>query len=1141
MRTLDITKTTKRLSALALGLGASMGITAAAAQSFTPPAAATYSSTMPYSDLVQSQAIAVDSNGDIFFSRPASGILAEKPANGGAEITLYTTASAGGGYPKGVAANDTYAYLTDYAGHLWQVPIAGGAATDILTACGSLDGGYLGSQEVAIDGLGNVFVAGNNLTKLFKITQGGVCSIVAGVTLDANSHVSADAAGDLAYSTGGVLYSMPVGATVSVAVPGTFNSIVGLRADTEGDVFVTTYSGIVEVPFLSGALQGTLVFTVFAGSSQNDVAVGTTGILYTTDGSDIFRNVLGAARFGVTAVGTPSPVQTVTAIFNSPQVLAGIRYAAGTSASTEISNAGTGSCAIGQSYAPGSTCTINLVFTPQALGARRGAVVLSSATGVIGVAAINGQGSGAGLVIDPGTQSNLGSGWQSPAGIAAGPSGEVLVTDKTAGTLSYFALGSSTGTVIASGLTQPAAVAEAPDGTAYVATSTGTIVQVPYNGTAYGVATTVATGLSSPGGLAVGPGGSLYVANTGAGTVVRYPSQSGSRNFTTPVNVSVAFTAPAGLAFDPSGNLFVADRSTGSISKVVNASSSAVVTGLASPTAVAVDDAGSLYVLQSGVATVLRIAYTNGSYASNSTTALGSGFTTPASFAADSAGNLYVADSGAPAVVSIRRTAGSLNLGSLNVASSSTARSLSLSDDGDLPLAFGSPLFTTSGNTTDFTVTASGSNACSGGGTLITGATCGVGATFTPTVTGARAETLTFSSNAANATAITGAFTGTGINLPKTTLTLTTNPTGTVSYGTSVTATATVVAPAGSSTAPTGSVTFLVNGVSYKVVPLAGGPVSATITGLPAGNNTINASYSGDMNYAASSGATQTIVVTLAPTTTTFTSSISSAMSVSPGTSVILTATVLSTVTGAMPTGTVNFVSNGTTLASAAVNTSTGVATVTTTALPVGNYAMTAVYGGDPGFATSTSAAITVSIRSQQFDIAGAPTTLNVSAPGSVTTAFNIVPISGYTGEVDFACSGLPANTQCIFLPATVAFNGGTVAQSVQLTISTYTPAPTTVAAWMTPFGVLLSLGMWRRRKALGMARSGLTLALVLVSGAALVSLSGCGSSSSSNSTPQGTSTVTVTLTGTPNGTTTIPINGAGNIVKSFSFTLNVQ
>ena len=140
---------------------------------------------------------------------------------------------------------------------------------------------------------------------------------------------------------------------------------------------------------------------------------------------------------------------------------------------------------------------------------------------------------------------------------------------------------------------------------------------------------------------------------------------------------------------------------------------------------------------------------------------------------------------------------------------------------------------------------------------------------------------------------------------------------------------------------------------------------------------------------------------------------------------------------------------------------------------------------------------------------------------------------------MDIACSGLPADTQCTFLPATIALNGGTAAQSVLLTIATYTPPSTTVAAWMTPFGALLLIGMWRKRKQLGRAGYPLTLALVLAFGVSLLSLNGC--SGTSSVTPKGASTVTVSLVGTPTGTLTVPVNGTGNIPKSFSFTLNVQ
>jgi hypothetical protein len=397
-------------------------------------------------------------------------------------------------------------------------------------------------------------------------------------------------------------------------------------------------------------------------------------------------------------------------------------------------------------------------------------------------------------------------------------------------------------------------------------------------------------------------------------------------------------------------------------------------------------------------------------------------------------------------------------------------------------------------------------------------------------------------SDAANASPISGAFTGTGINLPKTTLALSISPSGSVTYGTSIVATANVTTPTGSTVAATGTITFLVNGTAYATVNLSSGSASATIAGLPAGSDTVNATYSGDDNYAGSTGTAVTVNVALAPTTTTFISSISSATPVPPGTSVTLSATITSAVTTASPSGTVNFVSNGTTLASAAVNSSTGVAALTLTTLPTGTYPITAVYSGDSGFATSSSAAISVSILAPQYVFAGIPTALTVGDPGSVSATFTLAPISGYVGGVDMSCSGLPANTQCTFLPATVAFNGTNLTpQNVTLTITTATPPPTTVAGWLLPFGVLMLLGAWRHRKSIAANRSLLMIVFALGSSLALLAISGCGNSSSNNNTPAGTSTVTVNLIGTPNGTTTVPTSGAGNIPSSFSFQLTVK
>ena len=655
-------------SALCAGLTSVM-----AAQTFTPPIAATSSQTAVSSNGNATLAIAVDAAGNTFFTLPGAGSFVENPAGGGAQITLIATTLS---YPKGVAVDNAgFAYTTDYHGSLWQVPAGGGTPVDILKPCGPLDAYYLGTQAVAVDGARNVYTAGQNETSLFKITQAGVCTVVPGVTTDANSRVAVDAAGNIAYSTGGVLYSLPVGAAAGVPVARKFDTINGLRADAFGNVFVSTGSNITEVPFVNGALSGALAFIALPTYSANDIGIAPNGALYTTpDGTTINRNLSGSVQFPPTLVGTASAPMTATVVFNSAQTLTGIRFTAGSGTSTELTN--TGTCAAGI-YAAGTTCTLVLTETPYSIGVRNGSVVLSSATGTIGTLQVAAVGSGAGLVADPGTQTNLGTGSTAPDGIAIGASGGIVVADKTLGTVSYFAPGSTTSMPVATALTQPAGLALAPNGTVYVANKgANNVVAIPYSGTAYGAASVLVSGLNAPSAVAVSNTGDLYIANTGAGTVVRIPNSGGTLNPLEQANVSAGFTAPAGLAFDGAGDLFISDSGTGSVTEIsATGVTSVISSGLTGAGALAVDDSGAVYVQQTGSTTLLRIPFSNGAFNTNATTKLGIGLTTPASIAADSLGNLYIADSGAPAVVKLQRTAATLSFGRVNVGASSASQS----------------------------------------------------------------------------------------------------------------------------------------------------------------------------------------------------------------------------------------------------------------------------------------------------------------------------------------------------------------------------------------------------------------------------------------------------------------------------------
>ncbi len=225
-------------------------------------------------------------------------------------------------------------------------------------------------------------------------------------------------------------------------------------------------------------------------------------------------------------------------------------------------------------------------------------------------------------------------------------------------------------------------------------------------------------------------------------------------------------------------------------------------------------------------------------------------------------------------------------------------------------------------------------------------------------------------------------------------------------FGQSVTLTATVAATSPGSGLPTGTVTFKdENNNTVGTAPLNGsGIASVNVSNLPVGAHTITASYSGDTNFAASSGPV-TVTVNQAATTTALTSDANPSV---VGQNVDFTATVTATAPGAgIPTGQVTFVdtTTGTTLGNATLNGS-GVAIFPTTDLALGTHVITATYAGDTNFTTSVG---TVSQQIEPVDstATAVASSLNPSVEGqSVTftaTITSVQPGQGTpTGQVTF-------------------------------------------------------------------------------------------------------------------------------------------
>lgn len=139
----------------------------------------------------------------------------------------------------------------------------------------------------------------------------------------------------------------------------------------------------------------------------------------------------------------------------------------------------------------------------------------------------------------------------------------------------------------------------------------------------------------------------------------------------------------------------------------------------------------------------------------------------------------------------------------------------------------------------------------------------------------------------------------------------------------------------------------------------------------------------------------------------------------------------------------------------AQVATSSGAANFTVSAVGSveGDYTLTVVATGTDTSAVTEQQTLTLHVVTPQGLSLSTPAAANAPAGGTASTSFNVTSMSGFSGNVNLACSGLPAGAgPCTFNPAIPNLpNGGTV--NVSLTIPTgtaaasSTPYPFTITA----------------------------------------------------------------------------------------------
>jgi hypothetical protein len=167
---------------------------------------------------------------------------------------------------------------------------------------------------------------------------------------------------------------------------------------------------------------------------------------------------------------------------------------------------------------------------------------------------------------------------------------------------------------------------------------------------------------------------------------------------------------------------------------------------------------------------------------------------------------------------------------------------------------------------------------------------------------------------------------------------------------------------------------------------------------LTAGTCTIDANQAGNSNYSAATQVQQSFSVGKGSTTIALSSSQNPS---SIGQSVTFTATIATG--GGTATGTVSFKDGTTTLGTAAV--SANKATFTTASLTSGIHSITAVYGGDSSYTTSTSAALQQSVgvpndslRLRAMQVAATPLAAQISGQ-AITGAIDNAIEDGLSGN----------------------------------------------------------------------------------------------------------------------------------------------
>jgi sugar lactone lactonase YvrE len=880
----------------------------------------------------------------------------------------------------------------------------------------------------------------------------------------------------------------PASLTVTQGASGTATSTVQDVDGFSGNVSLgmSSLPSGVTASFTPNPATGTSVLTLTASGNAatgvfNITVTGTSGTLTATTAlvltvvSPVQITPPPLTNFGQVNIGTTSQTIPVVFTFDTARTLGGVAVLTQGAANLDFADAGSDTCTPNTSYTAGQTCTVNVAFTPKLAGTRFGAVVLEDNSGnTLAIGDLQGTGVGPQINFLPGVQSVLGSGFDSPNGVAVDGSGDIYVADTFHSAVKEIVAvngsipASPTIRTLGSGFNSPFGIAVDGIGNVYVADTDNSAVKeiVAVNGSIPASPTilTLGSGFSYPEGVAVDANGNVYVADTSNNAIKEILAVNGSIPVSPTINiVGNGFLQPRSVAVDGSGNVYACET-IASVQEILavdgSIPASPTIVTLASGftsdlSGVAVDGRGNLYLTDWYKSEVFEIPAVNGSIPSSpNVLTIATGLSYPYGVAVDSSGNIYVPNWGNSEVVKLDLAdAPSLSFAAIGVGSTGNPQTVTVENVGNAALSFPIP---SSGNnptiSANFTLNSSDASACplvsassSTPGTLASGASCQLPISFAPTTLGAVNGSLALTDTNLNAAA--PGYATQSISLSGSgTFTLTASPVSlTVTQGASNTSTITVTGASGSVSL---AATSLPSGVtaSFTPNPTNGTSVLTLVASSTAPTGTYNVIVNGTSN---SQSAATTLTLTVNPVPSFNLSASPASLTVIQGGS----GTSTIAVTGQNGfTGSVTLAASGLpsgVTASFATNPTTGTSVLTLTAssiAPVGTTTV-AITGTSGTLAATATIALTVS-SPPSFTLGASPASISIQQGASGTSTM-ITTVSGsFDSNVLFSVSGQPAGVSVGGLGYIAAPGSGssTMIVAVASTVATGT-YPITVTA----------------------------------------------------------------------------------------------